>query len=106
MVGIKIKPLSSNKAWQGRRFKTPEYKAYEQHLGYLLPARYPIPKGDLKIMIEVGFSNKLSDLDNPVKSFLDILQKKYEFNDNRIVEIHLYKKIVKKGEDYISFDIS
>jgi hypothetical protein len=29
-IGIAhIKPLSVNKAWQGKRFKSPEYKSYE-----------------------------------------------------------------------------
>ena len=34
---IKIKPLSVNKAWQGKRFKTREYKSYEELLLYLFP---------------------------------------------------------------------
>ena len=105
MIKIKIKPLSTNKAWMGRRFKSSAYKAYEEQMGYLLPAHYPIPEGDLKINIEAGFSNKQSDLDNVCKQLIDILQKVYLFNDNRIQEIHLYKKIVPKGEDYIAFEI-
>ncbi len=107
MTEIKIKPMSINQAWRGgRRFKTNEYKAYEEQMCYMLPARYSIPEGNLTLTIEVGFSNRGSDLDNVCKPFIDILQKKYGFNDNRIYEIHLCKKIVKKGEDYISFEIT
>lgn len=106
MVKILIRPLSSNRAWQGRRFKSSAYKAYEEQLGYLLPARYPIHETRaLKITIEAGFSNKLSDLDNICKQFIDVLQKVYKFNDNRINEIHLFKEIVDKGQEYIAFEI-
>jgi len=105
MVKIKIKPLSTNQAWMGRRYKSKEYKAYEEQLGWLLPARYPIPEGDLKLIIEVGFSNTLSDLDNVIKQTTDILSKVYGFNDNRVFQITMTKKIVKKQNEYIAFSI-
>lgn len=102
---IKIKALSVNKCWQGRRFKTPEYLAYEKELMYLLPKEYTIPEDNLFLSIEVGMSSSLSDLDNVCKPFQDILQKKYNFNDKRINKIQMYKTKVKKGEEYISFEI-
>jgi len=104
-VKIKIKPLSTNKAWSGRRFKSDEYKAYERTMGYLLPAHYPIPEGNLHVLIEAGFSNKASDLDNVCKQTLDILSKVYKFNDNRVYKITMEKKIVKKSDEYILFSI-
>lgn len=94
-----IKPLSVNKAWQGRRFKTKEYKAYEQELLYTLPAR-KIPTPPFRISFEFGFSNICSDWDNPVKILQDIMQKKYDFNDRDIMEGHVKKVKVKKGEEY------
>ncbi|MCK5584056.1 MAG: hypothetical protein KAI33_09700 [Elusimicrobiales bacterium] len=102
MIGIKIKPLSVNKAWQGRRYKTKEYKAYEKEILYKLPD-IKIPEGDLILYLEFGFSSKGSDLSNPIKMFEDILQKKYGFNDNRIYEIQAKKKICNKGAEYIMF---
>ena len=36
-VIIDIKPLSVNKMWQGRRYKTYEYQKYEKEFLYLLP---------------------------------------------------------------------
>lgn len=102
---IKIKPLSVNKSWQGRRFKTKDYKSYEQELSLILP-KIEIPKGNLEVYYEVGYSNKLSDIDNFVKPFQDILQKKYNFDDNRIYRMIIEKKIVKKGEEYIKFEIN
>lgn len=105
MVKVKIKPLSVNQTWAGRRFKTPKYKAYEQEMFYLLPS-IKIPPGKLKLKIEYGFSNKLSDIDNPTKPFIDILQKKYNFNDKMIYKLDLEKKDVPKGEDYLIFEFS
>jgi len=99
---IKIKPLTVNQAWAGRRFKTPKYKAYEQELWYLLPNQN-IPEGNLTLDIVVAYSYSGSDIDNFLKPFLDILQKKYVFNDNRIYKLIVEKKIVKKGSEYINF---
>lgn len=104
MVNLKVKPLSVNQVWQGKRFKTNAYKLYELELFSLLP-KLELPKPPYLITFEFGFSNKGSDIDNPVKPFTDVLQKKYLFNDRDIYKMVLIKKIVKKGEDYIKFSI-
>lgn len=104
MVKINITPLSVNKAWQGRRFKTADYKNYEATVLMMLP-KIKIPEPYFKINIELGFSSKLADIDNPVKMILDILQKKYKFNDRDIHELNLSKRIVKKGKEYFKFNI-
>ena len=102
---IKIKPLSINKAFQGKRFKTPEYKRYEQELLLTLPTK-KLPDGEFfRLDIEVGFSSKGSDLSNIIKPLEDILQKKYGFNDNRVYSINMSKKIVKKGDEYFKVQI-
>ncbi len=101
---INIKPISVNTCWQGRRFKTKAYKAYEQELLYILP-KITLPKDKLEISIEVGLSSLLADLDNIAKPFLDILQKKYLFNDNKIYRLIMHKVKVKKKNEYIAFNI-
>jgi len=102
---INIKPLSVNKAWQGKRFKTKEYKTYERDVLLLLrPMRIP-EHDDLEIRISWGFSNMLSDVDNPVKCFVDCLQKKYGFNDARVRKMTIEKFKVSKGDEYIEFFI-
>ena len=107
MIQFKIneKPLSVNLAWQGKRFKTPKYKDYEKAI--LL--RMPVGKvaGDQMLRVEFffGFSNKASDLDNPVKLLMDIAQKKYGFNDCNVFELNIRKCLVKKGEDFIHMGI-
>lgn len=104
MIKIKIKPLSVNKAWQGRRYKTKDYKDYEIELTCLLPNNLKISEIlKIKLDIIVGYSNKQSDIDNFLKPFIDILQKKYKFNDRNIYELNIKKEIVKKGEEFINF---
>lgn len=104
-TAIQIKPLSVNEAWQGQRFKTRSYQDYERRALLLLPPILDIPAGDLSIILEFGFSNRASDLDNPVKPIMDILQKRYGFNDAQVVQYQLIKKIVPKGSEYIAFSI-
>ena len=66
---------------------------------------FPVTEEKLKIDIDYDFSNTLSDIDNPTKLILDILQKRYGFNDKMIYELNLKKEIVKKGKEYFSFCI-
>lgn len=104
MVIVDIVPMSVNKAWQGKRFKTKEYKEYEKSVLWLLP-NVDIPSGDLQINLNVYFSNKNSDIDNVAKPFIDILQKKYGFNDSRVYRLVMTKYIVPKGKENIEFVI-
>tara|TARA_R110000803_G_scaffold69326_2_gene131666 strand:+ start:5036 stop:5359 length:324 start_codon:yes stop_codon:yes gene_type:complete len=101
---ILIKPLSINEAFQGKRFKTPKYKSYENHLLMLLKP-LEVPKGRLKLIATFGLSSKNADWDNPVKPFQDCLQKKYGFNDRNIYEAEIKKVDVKKGEEFIEFNL-
>jgi len=100
MVRLNIKALSANKLWRGRRYKTKDYERYERDLLLLLPELDEITD---RIEIRVGLSNRRADLDNVAKGFIDILQKRYGFDDNRLRRIVLEKEIVKRGEEYIEF---
>ena len=101
MIEIKIRPLSVNRAWRGRRFKTQDYKDYEKELCYLLP-KVEIPEGKLIINFIVGYKNKLSDIDNFLKPFIDVMQKKYGFDDNKIYKLVVTKEV---GKEFIKFKI-
>ncbi len=101
---LNIKPLSVNQAWQGKRFKAPAYKAYEREV-LLSLKKMVIPDGDLVIYLKWGFSSVASDWDNPIKPFQDCLQKKYGFNDSRIVTGITQKVKTKKGAEFIEFEI-
>jgi Holliday junction resolvase RusA-like endonuclease len=103
---LKIKPLSVNQAFKGKRFKTDLYNDFIQKMHFILPKEIEITnKENIKIAIEFGFSTKLSDIDNCIKSFLDCLVKKYKVDDRHIYELHVFKSIVKKGDEYIKFRI-
>ena len=104
MIIIKIVPLSINAAFQGRRFKTPTYSKYESIVLIMLP-KISIPEPPFKVNIQLGFSSTLSDIDNPLKPILDILQKKYNINDKDIFELNVKKEIVKKKNEYFAFEI-
>jgi hypothetical protein len=41
----------------------------------------------------------------PLKPLLDLIQKKYGINDNRFYKLEVTKEIVKKGKEFIKFDI-
>lgn len=103
-IEYKIKPLSINKAFQGRRFKTPEYLNYEKELLLALPKK-KMPEPPYLVCFEFGFSNKASDIDNPVKCLTDIMQKKYLFDDKEIYEMRIKKVIVKKGGEFFKIEI-
>ena len=100
-IKLNIKPLSVNQAWQGKRFKTPKYKAFEKESILNMPATKNQFKAPLTVDIVFGFSNSLSDIDNGLKPILDCLQKRYGFNDRDIYELNVKKEIVQKGKEFI-----
>jgi Holliday junction resolvase RusA-like endonuclease len=104
MVRVDIKPLSVNECFQGRRFKTKKYKAYEKEaLLKLKPMQ--VGKGRLSLSLLVGLSSKNADLDNILKPWIDIMQKRYGFNDRHIYKLIVEKVDVKKGEEFIEFEL-
>lgn len=106
MTRIDIKPLSVNEAWQGKRYKTNKYRAYENSLLWLLPNNLNISPPPYKIQFRFGFSCSLSDWDNPVKPTQDILAKKYNFNDKLIRKAVVEVEIVERGKEFVEFEIT
>jgi len=92
IILIKEKPLSVNDAWQGRRFKTPEYKTYEKLLLLNLP-KHKMVKGKVAITYRFHLKNhSRTDSDNLLKCLNDILVKKgYIEDDRKIYESHVFK---------------
>ena len=106
VINLNVKPLSVNQCWQGRRFKTKAYKQYEKALLLLLPDIEFKYQGNIQINIVFGFSSKTADIDNPLKPILDILQKKYGFNDRSVYRLMVEKVITKKKEEFINIQIN
>jgi len=114
---IYIKPLSVNGAWNTyctkckqaktvRRTKTEKYKAFTKELTLKLKPIKIDFKRDLRVYIVFGFSSTLSDIDNPLKCTLDVLQAKFNFDDKQIFELNVKKEIVKKGDEFIQLTIN
>jgi len=103
MITIDIKPLSVNDAWQGRRFKTKKYLQYERSLLLMLP-KMKIKKSKLKVSFIFGLTS-CADIDNPIKLILDIMQKKYFFDDKDIFILNVEKILVKSGSEFFKFNI-
>ena len=101
---IKIKPLSINECFKGQRFKTDAYKSFERELLFTLPLM-KLPEKPWLITYHFGFSNMRADVDNPVKPMMDILSKKYGFNDADVHGITAIKTKTEKGSEFISFSI-
>ena len=108
MNRIQIKPLSVNQMYIGRRngtrVKSGKYRTWKKDILYMMP-KIKIPDPPYRIIYEFGFSSKGSDIDNAVKPFQDVLQEVYGFNDNKIHEFTARRVDVKKGQEYIKFDI-
>ena len=105
MIELSIKPLSANEAFRGRKFRTKKYDNYISTLMIMLP-KISLPSPPYSINLVVGYSNTLSDIDNCLKPFIDCLQKKYLFNDKDIYKLSIEKKIIKKGKEFINFEIA
>ena len=109
MNRIRIKPLSINEAFQGKRFKTKLYEKFKDTIQkYLIPKR-KLPKHPEKTKLFVhyrwGFSSSRSDIDNPVKPFQDVLFDRMPNDDRDVYFTILEKRIVPKGKEHIDYHI-
>lgn len=105
---IDIKPLSVNRAYQGRRFSTQDHKAFVAKVWYHLKRLKPTKplKGEKAAHYQWGFSSKSSDTDNPTKVFQDILADFWGMKDDKDIGfIILERKMVRKGKEFIGFDV-
>jgi len=103
MNRVNVKPLSVNEVWIGRHIKTKPYRSYEKEMLYTLRP-IPIPEAPYEVYLKFGVI-LLYDIDNGVKPFLDILQKKYGFNDRYILRLVVEKEVVKSGNEFVEFEI-
>jgi len=91
-VSVDNKPLSSNEAWQGKRFKTQKYKSYEEIMLTILPRKEMI-RGIIEIVFIFHIKNhKMCDYDNMIKLLQDIIVKKGYIEDDRFI----YKSTIYK----------
>ena len=102
---VSIKPLSVNKLWQGRRFKTKDYKSYSHAVLLLLKNYKEKHTGYVGIELEWHIKNfKLSDEANFLKAFLDLIVKAGIIEDDRFIKWHRSEKFFSKDQ-FITFRI-
>lgn len=91
---IPIRPLSINKAFKGRHFKTPEYQKFEVDCSLLLPFNKATPpEGELFVKYTFFLKNYAqSDADNGIKALQDILKKRGYLHDDRFIKASLVIK--------------
>jgi len=98
MIEIQAKPLSVNKVWKGRRFKTQDYKDYENELLYLIRPEPTLGYVSLSFTFHLtSRSFSRSDLDNFLKPLIDILVKAGCIEDDRkVLKISAEKKLAEE----------
>lgn len=103
MIEIKIKPISINACWQGRRFKTKKYSSWREEFGYLVRGDWNKFSRPTQVRMEFYISNfAQSDVDNMIKPTLDALQECGIIADDKyIVELYAKKFKVAKGKEKI-----
>lgn len=105
MIKLNVKPLSQNEAYQGRRYHTKKYESFILECLYKLQIKHKemFQHKNIELWLVFYFSTKAADLTNPIKLFEDTLSKKYGFNDNCVMDLHVKKRRCKKGEERIEF---
>ena len=91
MPKIFVKPLTVNRAWQGKRFRTSMYDAYTTECLLKLPD-IVLPEPPYEVHYVFGLSTSLADWDNPI-------------NDKDIFRAVVEKVKTHKGEEFVYFDI-
>ena len=98
--------MSTNDMYLGRKVKSAAYRRWEMQVARNLPDIEIDPEAKLAVRVIVRYSNRASDLDNCIKSCLDVLQKRYKFNDSQVYVLKLYKVIVPKGGEGLTLKIT
>ncbi len=107
-IKLPVKALSTNKIYGGRKRRSYHYKNYRRLvLGLLKEYDKKIYNldGNLSLTMDVGFSSPLSDLSNAIKATEDLIAEYFSFNDRFVVEIHMRKFLVHKGNEFINIDL-
>ncbi len=102
---IPLKPLSINIAWQGQRFKTKDYKQYENDF-YKVVSRAKKPlTGNISVKYVFFLKNcSRTDVDNLIKPTQDLLVKRGYIEDDRKI-VHIDARKIKSMTDYIHIEI-
>ena len=101
-IALLISPLSVNKAWQGRRFKSKYYKKYCEDVKELIPRNVKRFTGDVDIEYLFYLKYyKTTDADNLIKPLQDILVSAGVIEDDRKIIKYYIEKFPAKQSSII-----
>lgn len=108
MIKLDLPPLSVNKAFQGRRYRTPEYRSWGDAAKWLLSQLKPAPmplnrKVGLRVVWHLRNAARC-DVDNPLKALCDALVRSGILKDDRLVWKIEAEKVQDK-DNFIEFDL-
>lgn len=107
-VRLKLKTVSTNKIWAGRKYKTKEAKTFEKDASMLLEQVVPqtiLPEGDLTIHFRFGTTRR-KDLSNNIKLLEDVIARHFGIDDRRFSGHTAVRVPVKSGDEFIIFHIT
>lgn len=93
-IKLEVSPLSVNKAWQGRRFKTKEYDYFEKAVSIVLPfSTVKTDKQELFVHYVYHIKNfAMADTFNMEKTLSDMLVKRGYILDDRYIRAGYQRK--------------
>lgn len=106
---LKVSPLSNNKAWKGKHFKTRDYKDFEIDVCKTLPFSKDDPI-DGEVFVHYVYHIKTygnSDTGNMEKTLTDMLVKRNYLKDDRYIRAIYQRKerVSEKKDEYIEIRI-
>ena len=104
IIHLKVKPLTVNQAWKGRRYTSDDYKAYIAECLYKLPKITVEAKRYEIIFRFYLIHHATTDYDNLIKPIQDILVKKGILPDDRFIYKASQEKIP-SNTDYIEIEL-
>jgi Holliday junction resolvase RusA-like endonuclease len=90
---LHVKPLTTNRAWRGRHFSTPEKEAFETRLHWSLPKASVAAKPYYRVEYDLHLVNFAAmDWDNCIKVLQDCLVRKGIISDDsKIIDARVRK---------------
>jgi Holliday junction resolvase RusA-like endonuclease len=102
-IKIPIHPLSVNKAWQGRKFKSKDYKKYEEEMLYFIKGKKTKGFVEVKYDFYIKYFST-SDVGNFEKPLSDIIVKAGLIEDDKYIKKITMEKF-KSDEEFININI-
>ena len=109
MVLLKIKPISTNRIWSGKRYMSAEAKQFNRNCKLQLLANRVKLDASADVSLQISFRFGLSrdmDTSNCIKLVEDVICDVLGIDDKLFVGITATKERVKKGQEFIAFDIT